>query len=75
MNSYETGDIDYDEFRNIYHRQKLKMDHNLAHAVFGALDKNQSDVIERNDLEQLFGCESAQEILECFDLNNDGKIS
>jgi len=75
----EDGDakVDFEEFKQVWHRKLLSQHDQYIHRVFAVFDDNGDGFIDVKELQSVLGddYETVRSMIEEVDSNNDGKLS
>lgn len=71
------GQVDFEEFKQVWHRKLLSQHDQYIHRVFAVFDDNGDGYIDAKELQSVLGedFEHIQAMINEVDSNNDGKLS
>merc|ERR1719278_1678129 len=71
------GQVDFEEFKQVWHRKLLSQHDQYIHRVFAVFDDNGDGFIDAKELQSVLGddFENIQAMIQEVDVNNDGKLS
>lgn len=71
------GQVDFEEFKQVWHRKLLSQHDQYIHRVFAVFDDNGDGFIDAKELQSVLGddFENIQAMIKEVDVNNDGKLS
>merc|ERR1712154_314348 len=71
------GQVDFEEFKAVWHRKLLSQHDQYIHRVFAVFDDNGDGFIDAKELQSVLGddFENIQAMIQEVDVNNDGKLS
>jgi len=71
------GQVDFEEFKAVWHRKLLSQHDQYIHRVFAVFDDNGDGYIDAKELQSVLGedFENIQKMISEVDENNDGKLS
>merc|ERR1712087_730767 len=71
------GQVDFEEFKQVWHRKLLSQHDQYIHRVFAVFDDNGDGFIDAKELQGVLGddFENIQSMIQEVDENNDGKLS
>merc|ERR1719411_2139381 len=71
------GQVDFEEFKAVWHRKLLSQHDQYIHRVFAVFDDNGDGYIDAKELQSVLGddFEIIQSMISEVDENNDGKLS
>merc|ERR1712083_1221990 len=71
------GQVDFEEFKQVWHRKLLSQHDQYIHRVFAVFDDNGDGFIDAKELQSVLGedFENIQAMIREVDVNNDGKLS
>merc|ERR1712173_338880 len=71
------GQVDFEEFKQVWHRKLLSQHDQYIHRVFAVFDDNGDGYIDARELQSVLGddFDNIKAMIEEVDENNDGKLS